>query len=98
MRPHVLWFDEWYTQELHQVETISDIFNVEESKVDALIVIGNILVCYLLGTALATSLARKIVFNWLKKDILTIDVNIESVCKTGHSIQITEKGNNLGIP
>lgn len=79
MRPHILWFDESYTQELHHVDTIKDLL---DEDYDALIVVG---------TALATSLANKIVMHTLRKDILTIDVNIESVCTVGHSIQVIEK-------
>ena len=37
MRPHILWFDESYTQELHRVETVQDKIN---GDVDALIVVG----------------------------------------------------------
>ena len=68
MRPHILWFDESYTQELHQVETVREIM---ETDIDVLIVIGkahnwNPKSNILLGTALATSLALKMVKNWLK--------------------------------
>ena len=64
MRPHILWFDESYTDQLYK---LNDVKNAMESDVDALIVVG---------TALATSLAFKIVKETLKKDILTIDIKI----------------------
>ena len=44
-----------------------------------------------LGTALATNLAQRIVQTCLSKDILTIDINLEPVCKVGNSIQVIEK-------
>ena len=79
MRPHILWFDESYTNELHRVDVIR---STMESDIDALIVVG---------TALATSLALRIVKSVLKKDILTIDINLEPVWTVGHSIQVVEK-------
>ena len=79
MRPQVLWFDESYNQKYYQVESVGEIL---ESDVDAVIVVG---------TALATNLANRIVMSSLKKDILTIDVNLDPVCKVGHSVQVIEK-------
>ena len=85
MRPHILWFDETYTDELHKLNVVRETL---ETDVDALIVVG---------TALATTLAFKIVKECLSKDILTIDVNIESVCTAGNSIQIKEKA-EIALP
>ena len=56
-----------------------------EGDIDALIVVG---------TALATSLAYKIVKNSLSKDILTIDINLEPVCTVGHSVQVVDRAEN----
>jgi NAD-dependent SIR2 family protein deacetylase len=78
MRPQILWFDETYNQKYYQVESVGDIL---DSDVDAVIVVG---------TALATNLANRIVMSSLRKDILTIDVNLEPVCTAGHSVQVIE--------
>ena len=79
MRPHILWFDESYTSEFHRLDEVQKAIG---SSVDALIVVG---------TALATTLAFKLVREWLKKDILTIDVNLDPVWTVGHSVQVVEK-------
>ena len=96
MRPNVLWFDESYTEELHRVKTVSNFLPSKEDKegteenpkVDALIVVG---------TALATTLANKIVNTWLLHDILTIEVNLEPVCEEGHVIQVLTKS-EISLP
>ncbi|CAI2367360.1 unnamed protein product [Moneuplotes crassus] len=79
MRPHMLCFDECYTQELHQVQTIKNIIN---SKVDALVIVG---------TANATTMANKLVNECLSRKILTINVNLEPCCDFGPVIEIKGK-------
>lgn len=64
MRPHILWFDETYTQEMHHIGTIQSIL---ASDIDCLIVVG---------TELATSLAYKIVKKCLERDILVVEINL----------------------
>ncbi|CAI2363991.1 unnamed protein product [Moneuplotes crassus] len=79
MRPHVLWFDECYTQELHKVQTVKNIIN---SKVDALIIVG---------TALATTMANRLVNECLSRKILTINMNLEPCCDFGPVVEILGK-------
>ena len=79
MRPNILWFDESYWDEYYKLDWVKTAI---ESDVDALIVVG---------TALTTALAFKIVKEWLKRDILTIEVNLEPEWKVGHSVQVIEK-------
>ncbi|CAI2366975.1 unnamed protein product [Moneuplotes crassus] len=79
MRPHVLWFDECYTQELHQAETVQNIITAD---VDALIIVG---------TALATNMASRLVSNCLLKNILTIDINIDPACDYGAVVEVEGK-------
>ncbi|CAI2367712.1 unnamed protein product [Moneuplotes crassus] len=79
MRPHVLWFDECYTQELHRVDEVRSIL---DSEIDALIIVG---------TALQTSLASNIVSHCLMKNILTIDINVEPACHFGSVVEVCGK-------
>ena len=57
-------------------------------KSDCLIVVG---------TALATNLAKQIVADFLKKELPVIEVNLESAINTGHNIQVLEKS-EIALP
>ena len=71
MRPHDLWFDESYTEELHKVKTVWFLTNKKiwsnrwkrekKLKVDTLIVVG---------TALTTTLANNIVYICIVNNVL----------------------------
>lgn len=99
MRPHILWFDESYTEELHKVKTVTDLLptskseaiNEEEEKepkVDALIVIG---------TALATTLANNIVYTCIVNNVLTVEINMEPVWEQGRVLQVLTKS-EISLP
>ncbi len=60
-----MFFDEMYSEHYYRKETVIDF--VEES--DCLIVVG---------TALATNLAKQIVCAFLNKELPVIEVNLES--------------------
>ena len=78
MRPHTLWFDETYWDEYYKLNSVRKVI---ESNVDALIVVG---------TTLSTALAFRIVKECLKRDILTIEVNLEPKINSGHWVQTIE--------
>ncbi|TNV72520.1 hypothetical protein FGO68_gene9628 [Halteria grandinella] len=79
MKPHAMFFDEQYSEELYKSETVR---NFVENKMDALIVVG---------TALQTSYAKMIVNKaLLKLEIPVIEVNIESCIPAGFRILVSE--------
>ena len=100
MRPHVLWFDESYSERLYHLNTVQDILDKftngsnksedENSKYDpedyALVVVG---------TALATNLANRIVMSCLKKDVLTIEVNLVSCLQAGNVVKVLGKSEEV---
>lgn len=67
MRPHVLWFDEFYDEEFYKFRTI---LNLGYEKMDALL---------LVGTTLQTNLPRKIFELSYYKEIPTIEVNVDPI-------------------
>ena len=77
LRPHILWFDESYSESHYHSETVRTFSH----EMDALVVVG---------TALETALARRIVVGALQNDILTIDVNPDSVLENGNALIVTE--------
>lgn len=78
MKPHCMFFDEAYSEHYYRKDTVKGF--VEES--DCLIVVG---------TALATNLAKTIVGEFLSKELPVIEVNLESVINRGNNIQVLEK-------
>ena len=80
MKPHCMFFDECYSEYYYRERTVSAFL---EDKMDCLIVIG---------TALATGLARRIVNIALDKiQCPVIEVNIESSINRGFNLQVLEK-------
>ena len=80
MKPHCMFFDESYNEEYYRENTVMDYV---ANKMDCLIFVW---------TALATNLARKIVFKALdKQEMPVIEINLESVINKGFNIQILEK-------
>lgn len=73
MKPHCMFFDEVYTEHFYRSDTVKDY--VETS--DCLIVIG---------TALATNLAKKTVAKFLSNEHPVIEVNLESAIDVGNNI------------
>ena len=84
MKPHCMFFDESYSEHFYRVDTVNDF--VAES--DCLIVIG---------TALATTLAKSIVCKHLDKEIPVIEVNLESSINVGNNIQV-KQGSQIALP
>jgi len=78
MKPHSMFFDESYSEHYYRSDTVMNF--VENS--DCLVVIG---------TALATSLAKRIVSKFLEKELPVIEVNMESAINRGHNIQVLGK-------
>jgi NAD-dependent SIR2 family protein deacetylase len=78
MKPHCMFFDESYSEHYYRRETVMDF--VEKS--DCLLVIG---------TALMTALANKIVDNFLDKQLPVIEINVESAINRGNYIQVEGK-------
>lgn len=73
MKPHCMFFDEAYSEHYYRKDTVKNF--VSES--DCLIVVG---------TALATNLAKQIVGEFLNKELPVIEVNLESAINRGHNI------------
>src|SRR5690242_16655785 len=74
MKPHCMFFDESYSEHYYRVETVNDYME----KMDCLIVVG---------TALATGLASRIVNKALSKvECPIIEVNLESVIDEGYNL------------
>ena len=73
MKPHSMFFDESYSEHYYRVNTVKEF--VDES--DCLIVVG---------TSLATSLAKQIVRRVLDKELPVIEVNLETSIGVGNNI------------
>ena len=73
MKPHGMFFDESYSEHYYRVDTVKNF--VEKS--DCLIVVG---------TSLATSLAKQMVCKVLSKELPVIEVNLESSINVGNNI------------
>ena len=67
MRPHVLWFDEFYDEEFYKFKSV---LNLGYDKMDALL---------LVGTTLQTNLPRKLFELSYFKEIPTIEVNVNPI-------------------
>ena len=64
MKPHIMFFDEYYSEELYRQKTVTDFL---ENKLDGLIVVG---------TTLETTLANQILRKALNKPkTVTVEVN-----------------------
>ena len=84
MKPHCMFFDESYSEHYYRVDTVKRF--VDQS--DCLIVVG---------TALATSLARQIVCRVLNKELPVIEVNLETSIDVGNNIQV-KQGSDTALP
>ena len=73
MKPHSMFFDEIYSEHYYRKDTVSNF--VEDA--DVLIVVG---------TALATNLAKQIVCKLINKELPVIEVNMESFINCGNNI------------
>ena len=73
MKPHCMFFDEVYTEHYYRVDTVRNY--VEDS--DCLIIVG---------TALVTNLATRIVNEFKRKGLPMIEFNLESAINTGNNI------------
>ncbi len=73
MKPHCMFFDEAYNEHYYRRDTVMQY--VEQS--DCLVVIG---------TALATNLAKQIVCTFLDKELPVIEINMESSIERGNNI------------
>ena len=84
MKPHCMFFDESYSEHYYRVDTVKDFVD----KSDCLIVIG---------TALATTLAKQIVCRVLEKELPVIEVNLETSIDVGNNIQV-KQGAEIALP
>ena len=73
MKPHVMYFDEHYTEHYYRSDTISNFAD----KSDCLIVVG---------TALETNKAKRLVVDALEREIPVIEFNMESAINRGHNL------------
>ena len=71
MKPHSMFFDESYSEHYYRKQTVDNFVQ----QADCLIVIG---------TALATSYAARIVGSFLAEEKPVIEVNLEPCVKVGH--------------
>ena len=84
MKPHCMFFDETYSEHFYRKDTVDSF--LEQS--DCLIVVG---------TALATGFAKKIVVQHLDKEIPVIEVNLETSIDRGNNLQVLEKS-EIALP
>jgi len=84
MKPHCIFFDEYYTEHFYRRDTVDSF--IKQS--DCLIIVG---------TALATNFAKKIVVEHLDKELPIIEVNLESAIERGNNIQVMEKS-EIALP
>ena len=84
MKPHCMFFDESYTEHYYRYETVRRFVEAKDDQApDCLLVIG---------TALETSFASRIVNMHLGKDsIPVIEINMESSINKGNNIQVLGK-------
>ena len=78
MKPHVMYFDETYNEHYYRAETIQDY-------------VANTDIMILVGTAIETSMCKRLVVNTLEKEIPIIEINMESAINRGHNLQILGK-------
>jgi len=80
MKPHCMFFDECYSEKYYRDVTVRDI---EELKMDCLIVVG---------TALATGGAKRIVMKTLERmEIPVIEINLDPVIDEGFVINVVDR-------
>ena len=84
MKFHCMCFDENYSEHYYRKETVMNFIN----ECDCLIVVG---------TALATSLAKEIVTAVLEKELPVIEVNLETSIGVGNNIQVLSKS-EIALP
>ena len=74
MKPHSMFFDESYSEHYYRKDTVQ---RFVDSECDVMIVVG---------TALATNMAKRIVSNMLNEEKPVIEVNMESAIERGNNI------------
>ena len=84
MKPHCMFFDESYSEHYYRVDTVDDFV----AQSDCLIVVG---------TALATTLAKTTVCKFLDKELPVIEVNLETSINVGNNIQV-KQGSEIALP
>jgi len=82
MKPHSMFFDESYSEHYYRKETV-DAFLKE---IDALVVVG---------TALQTTYAVRIVVDTLEREMPVIEVNMEPCILVGHTYHVLGKSEEV---
>ena len=82
VRPHCMLFDENYSEKYYRVETILEYLK----ECDGIIVIG---------TALETSFASKLVDKCIIKELPIVEVNLEACIKAGNTVQLLRKSEEV---
>jgi NAD-dependent SIR2 family protein deacetylase len=78
MKPHSMFFDENYSEHYYRKESIEEFYK----ECDAMIVVG---------TALETTFALKMVTETLAREVPVIEVNMEPCIEVGHTYQVAGK-------
>ena len=79
MKPHSMFFDDCYTEHYFRKATVDDFYY----DADCVVVVG---------TALATSYAKRIILDTLwKEEVPVIEVNMEPAVTFGHTYQVVGK-------
>ncbi len=78
MKPHSMFFTEAYSEHYYRKETVDEYYK----DADCLIVVG---------TALATSYAKRMVVDFLNEEKLVIEVNMEPCVEVGRTLQLIGK-------
>jgi len=73
MKPHCMFFDECYSEKFYRKETIDSYLELADC-------------CIVVGTALQTNFALRIVNSFLKKELPVIEINLETAIDKGHNL------------
>lgn len=78
MKPHCMFFDEAYSETFYRKESVTKFYEDADC-------------CIVVGTALATNFALRIVNSFLKRELPVIEINLETSIDKGNNLQVLGK-------
>ena len=82
LRPHILWFDECYNEHFYRASSVETF----AKTADAVLVVG---------TALETAMAARLVRDALRKGTLVVECNLEQVITQGKALAVIGKSEEV---
>jgi NAD-dependent deacetylase len=82
MKPHCMFFDECYSERFYRKETVDKFLEDADC-------------CIVVGTALQTGFASRIVNSFLKREAPVIEINLETSIDKGNNLQVLGKAEKL---